>query len=88
MTTYGDWRYFNTIVSLFSKGKTLINDGIDYGLFGILRLLDITDSLAAKFHVVDYISALSGYQSYHIPRIFWETNRKRKYMQWIHSLMV
>ena len=82
MTTYGDWRYFNTIVSLFSKGKTLINDGIDYGLFGILRLLAITDSLAAKFHVVDYISALSGYQSYHIPRIFWETNRKKK----IHAM--
>lgn len=88
MTTYGDWRYFNTIVSLFSKGKTLINDGIDYGLFGILRLLDITDSLAAKFHVVDYISALSGYQSYHIPRIFGKQIGKRKYMQWIHSLMV
>lgn len=35
MTTYGeDWRYFNTAVSLFSKGKALINDGIDYGLFG------------------------------------------------------
>ena len=41
-------------------------------------MLDITDSLAAKFHVVDYISALSGYQSYHIPRIFWETNRKKE----------
>lgn len=45
-------------------------------------MLDITDSLAAKFHVVDYISALSGYQSYHIPRIFWETNRKKK----IHAM--